>query len=73
MPQFLRIAQWNANGLQNHQEEIKIFLKINAIDNLLISEAHFTDKRYISIPTYKLYQTNHTDGKAHGGTATLIK
>jgi exonuclease III len=51
---FLRIAQWNANGLQNHKEEIKLFLKQNFIDILLISETHFTTKNYFSIPRYKL-------------------
>jgi exonuclease III len=41
---FLRIAQWNANGLQNHKEELIIFLKQNYIDIVLISETHFTYK-----------------------------
>jgi exonuclease III len=59
MLKFIKIAQWNANGLQNHQEEIKIFLKINAIDILIISKIHFTDKSYINIPNYIIYQTNH--------------
>jgi hypothetical protein len=36
-------------------------------------KTHFTDKSYINIPTYKTYQTNHPDGKAHGGTAIIIK
>jgi exonuclease III len=73
MHKSLRIAQWNANGLQNHQEEIKTFLKINNIDILLISETHFTDKNYFNVPSYKIYQTNYPDGKAHGGTAIIIK
>jgi hypothetical protein len=42
-----------------------MFLNINAIDILLISETHFTN--------YKLCQTNHPDGTAHGGAAILIK
>ena len=50
---FLRIAQWNANGLQNHKEELTIFLKQNYIDILLISETHFTYKNYLRIPSYK--------------------
>jgi hypothetical protein len=73
MTTFLRIAQWNANGLQHHQEELKIFLKANNVDILLISETHFTDKNYFKIPTYKTYSTNHPDGKAHGGTAIIVK
>jgi hypothetical protein len=68
---FLRIAQWNANGLQNLKEETKLFLKQNFIDILLISETHFTTKNYFSIARYKLYYTNNPDGTAHGGTAIL--
>jgi len=59
--------------LQNHQEEIKLFLNQNFIDILLISETHFTTKYYFSIPRYKLYYTNHPDSTAHRGTAILIK
>jgi hypothetical protein len=40
---------------------------------LLISETHFTERTYFSIPYYKIYTTNHPDGTAHGGTAILIK
>jgi hypothetical protein len=59
--------------LQNHQEEIKLFLNQNFIDILLNSERHFTDKNYFSISRYKLYYTNHPDSTAHRGTAILIK
>jgi hypothetical protein len=40
---------------------------------MLISETHFTDKSYFSIPKYITYLTNHPDNTAHGGTAILIK
>jgi exonuclease III len=70
---FLRIAQWNSNGLQNHKEELTIFLKQNYIDILLITETHLTYKNYFRIPSYKLCHTTHQDGTAHGGTAILIK
>jgi len=70
---FLRIAQWNANGLQNHKEELIIFLKQNYIDKLLISETHFTYKNYFRTPSYKLCHTTHPDGTAQGGTAILVK
>ena len=43
---FLRKDQRNANGLQNHIEEIKLFLNQNFIDIILISETHFTSKNY---------------------------
>jgi len=69
----LRIAQWKANGLQQHKEEVKHFLNQNQIDILLISETHFTTKTHFTIPGYDLCYTNHPDGTAHGGTAILIK
>ena len=40
---------------------------------MLISETHFTQKNYFKIPNYKIYTTNHPDGKAHGGTAIIIR
>ena len=69
----MRIAQWNANGLQQHKEEVKLFLNQNLIDILLLSETHFTSKNHFTIPGYDLCCTNHPDGTAHGGTAILLK
>jgi exonuclease III len=69
----LRIAQWNANGLQQHKEKVKLFLKQNLIDILLVNETHFISKNYFSIPGYDLCYTCHPDGTAHGGTAITIK
>jgi exonuclease III len=68
----LRIAQWNANGLQQHKE-VKLFLYQNKIDILLISETHFTSRNHLTIPGYDLCFTNHLDETAHRGTAILIK
>lgn len=69
----LRIATWNANGASNHIREIEIFLVSNHIDILLISETHFTVKTYFNIRGYDIIQANHPDGKAHAGSALLIK
>jgi hypothetical protein len=38
----------------------------------LISETHFTAKSYIRIPNYSIYNTQHPDGIAHGGTSIII-
>jgi hypothetical protein len=73
MAKFLRIGLWNANGLEQHKEEVKTFLINNHIDVLLISETHFTERTYFKIPNYVTYNTNHPEGTAHGGTAILIK
>jgi hypothetical protein len=64
---------WNANGLVQHAEEVKIYIQSQKVDVMLISETHFTTKSYIKIPTYSMYDTQHPDGTAHGGTAIIIK
>ena len=70
---MLRIAQRNANGLQQHKEVVKLFLKQNLIDIILVSETHFTNKNHYSIPEYDRCYTCHPHGTAHGGTAIVIK
>lgn len=69
----LKIAIWNANGLTQHIHELKVFIPTNDIDIMLVSETHFTNKSFINIPNYSTYHTMHPDGKAHGGTAVIIK
>jgi exonuclease III len=69
----LKIAQWKASGLQQHKDEVILFLKQNQIDILLISETHFTSKNHFSIPGYELCCKNHPDRTAHGGTPIIIK
>ena len=69
----LKVAIWNANGLAQRSLEIKTFIKNENIDIMIISETHFTQKYYMKIPSYTVYNTNHPDGKAHGGTAIIIK
>jgi exonuclease III len=48
---FLRIAQWNTNGLHSHKEEIQLFLDQNVVDVMLISETHFTKKKLLPYTT----------------------
>jgi hypothetical protein len=72
-PQIIRIALWNANGLQNHKDELTLFLTQNKIDVMLISENHFTSKSHFTIPGYVTCTTNPPADKDHGGTAILIK
>ena len=73
MPQLFKIAHWNANGLSQHGLEVKTFINQHKIDILLISETHFTIKNYIKINKYTVYDTKHPDGRAHGGSAIIIK
>jgi hypothetical protein len=46
MTKFLQRTLWNANSLTQHREELKTFISIhNIIDIMLISEMHFTEKK----------------------------
>ena len=69
----LNIVLWNSNGLGQHVLELKTFIYRNSVDILLISETHFTQKSYVSIPNFTIFNTNHPDNTAHGGTAIIIK
>ena len=40
---------------------------------MFISETHFTQRSYLKVANYALYNTNHPDGTAHGGAAILIR
>jgi exonuclease III len=73
MTNFIKIALCNANGLAQHKDEVKTFVDNNAIDILLISETHFTDRSYFKIPDYNAYFTNHPDNTAHAGSGILMK
>ena len=73
MSDGIKIVLWNANGLAQRSLELKTFIKNQDIDIMLISETHFTHKNFLRIPQYSIYTTNHPDGKAHGGTAVIIR
>lgn len=47
MDNKLQLALWNANGLTQHLEELKVFILNRNIDVMLISETHFTARSYI--------------------------
>ena len=64
----MRITLWNANGLAQHK-----FEQQQQNDVMLISETHFTDKNYLKIHGYNFYHTQHSRGKALGGTEIIIK
>lgn len=69
----LVIAEWNANGISSHTNEIEVFLHNYFIDILLVSETHFTSKSYFRIKGYDTITANHPDDRAHAGAAVLIK
>ncbi|KAJ8735272.1 hypothetical protein PYW07_006892 [Mythimna separata] len=69
----LRIATWNVNGLSSHTQELEVLLKANKVDIALISKTHLNDHKKVKIDNYSIYNTNHPDCTAHGGSAVIIK
>ena len=73
MMSAIKIAVWNANGLAQHILELWAFMSEENIDVMLVSETHLTDKNFLSIPNYTLYNTNHPAKTAPGGSAIILK
>jgi hypothetical protein len=75
--QDIRIATWNANGINNinnnRKQEIEIFLKTRNIDVCLISETHSTEQTHFKINGYNVYETIHPQNQARGGSAVIVK
>jgi len=59
MAHLLKIAVWNANGLCQYAQEIKLFLQTLHLHILLVSVTHFTERSYMKIPNYNIYHTTH--------------
>jgi len=68
----LNILQWNANGITNNTEELKLVLAEKNIDIALISKSHLTSSSKFKIFGYDCLQANHPDDSAHAGAALLI-
>lgn len=73
MSGFIRVGLWNANGLAQHSQEIRLFISTHKLDIMLISETHFTDANFFKIPNFTVYFTNHPNNTARGGTAVIIR
>lgn len=73
MAKQVRIMEWNANGLLQHQQELQTVLDIEKIDVCLISETHFTKESFVRFKGYKVYQTIHPENAAKGGSAVIIR
>jgi hypothetical protein len=73
MGHLLKIPVWNANGLCQHAQEIKIFIQTFNLVILLVWETHFTNTSYKTIPNYNIYYSNHPDETAQGATEVTIQ
>ena len=73
MKPLMKLALWNADGLAQHKNELEFFLNNQGIQVMFISKTHFTNKNFLKIHGYKLYHTQHPSGRAHEGSAIIIK
>lgn len=69
----LRIIIWNSNGLALRSKDLEVFLKYKYINMALISKTHFISKNYLKISGFTVYHITHPSGRAHTGTAIIIK
>lgn len=67
----LRITYWNARGVHNKKDELKVFMKEQDIDVMLIGETFLKPHASFKIENYVTYRN---DSKIkQGGTAILVK
>jgi hypothetical protein len=52
LAKILKLAVWNANGLRQNAEELKMFISSHNIEDMLISGTYFAGKRYLKITKY---------------------
>ena len=69
----LKIAQWNANGLQGKTEELKQFLREFNIDIMAINETKFCEKSKLYIPGFNCYRLDRNPTNRAGGVIILAK
>ncbi|KAL4104201.1 hypothetical protein QTP88_019510 [Uroleucon formosanum] len=68
----LTILLWNANGITNNTEELKLVLAEENIDIVFISKSRLFSSSKFKIFGYDCLQANHPDDLAHAGAALLI-
>lgn len=73
MVNSLRIMEWNANGLLQHQHELQVILCTENTDICLIAETHLTKESFIKLQNYTTYHSIHPANTARGGSAVIIK
>jgi exonuclease III len=73
MDNSLRLALWNANDLTQRAEELRTFISYHKIDDMLISETRFTERKLLQTPFCSVYHTNHPAGTARSGSAIIVK
>lgn len=69
----LKIVTWNANGILSKLPIFEVFLNSHEIDICLLTETHLTNKNYLNIKGYKVYNAFCPGNTARGGCSVIIK
>lgn len=72
MNNHLLIGLWNTTLLTQYSSELKVYVIFHDIDFMLISETHFTNRRFFKLTEYTMSNKAHPDGKAHSESAIII-
>ena len=67
-----KITACVACGLLQHQQELQAVLDTEKVDEVLVSESHFTKQSYIKFKSYKVYHNINPGNSARGGSAVII-
>ena len=68
---YLKVMHWNAEGVMNKADALKIFLHENSVDICCIQETHLQEGKTFKIRGYQVYRN---DRKGHkGGVLTLVR
>lgn len=69
----LKIVTWNANGILPKLQTFEVLLNSQDIDICLLTETHLTNKNYLNLVNYKVYNAFCPSTTARGGSSLLVK
>ena len=70
---FLKIMQWNAEGLVKKKTELQHLLKRESIDICCIQETHLKKDKSFKMRGYQCIRTDRGGERKKGGVLTLVK
>ena len=70
---FLKIMQWNAEGLVKKKTELEHLLKRESIDICCIQETHLKKDKSFKMRGYQCIRTDRGGERKKGGVLTLVK
>jgi exonuclease III len=72
---YIKIMQWNCNGITRKIPELKNFLASMSQqpDIICLEETHLNDRQKLKVPTYITERCDRSTGEKCGGVAILLK